>query len=495
MKNLNSYRTRANQKSFFIEKIFINNGKRKVRTSFNTLLLLFLISTYLYSQKQQNTTIEAPPPDWVSQRPVSSSKYIGIGVASKIGNPNYQFEAKKNALYDLTSEIKVNISSNSMLYSVQNDNKFSQSFSSLINLKSVEDIEGYELVGTYENDKQYWVYYELDKQEYLKRKEQKKKMILSKAAETIKLSINDDNQKNYSAGLRKKIQAFSILVPYLNEEIDFTEYNIPNIKNIFDLTKDIQMKLQSINIQAIKNNIVIKPYQQKYQPIPVKASIYKDPLTQFPFYCSYDDEIIQTQDKTMSNNEGVFEITPLYATANFQLTNIEVQPDLETLMQNDSVSSQNVKWLKTFIQIPKFFIPVSIQPINVYVVSKELNINKPNNNAVIKNLIFSQLKTNEIILTNDSLQADYIVRVSSNTFEDENSDDLKKQFNLVLAKLMIEVSLSDKEKKLLYNRSIDDIYGYGSTLTLAGSSAYNSEKLINSLNEVLFYLKRKILWY
>src|SRR5690606_32060200 len=138
-----------------------------------------------------------------------------------------------------------------------------------------------------------------------------------------------------------------------------------------------------------------------------------------------DDEIIQTQDKTMSNNEGVFEITPLYSTANFQLTNIEVQPDLETLMQNDSVSSQNVKWLKTFIQVPKFFVPVSIQPINVYVVSKELNINKPNNNAVIKNLIFSKLKTNEIILTNDSLQADYIVRVGSNIFEDENSDDLK----------------------------------------------------------------------
>lgn len=142
--------------------------------------LISIIFTFIYlasaaQKKDEKSTLnEVPPPDWVSQRPISASKYIGIGVASKIGNSDYQFEAKKNALYDLTSEIKTNISSNSMLYSVQNDNKFSQTFNSIITLKSVENIEGYQLAGTYENDKQYWVYYELDKQEYLRQKEQKK---------------------------------------------------------------------------------------------------------------------------------------------------------------------------------------------------------------------------------------------------------------------------------------------------------------------------------
>lgn len=464
---------------------------------FSCIVFTFLICFSVWGQKNddKSLSIEAPPPDWVSQRPVSSYKYIGIGVASKIGNPNYQFEAKKNALYDLTSEIKANISSNSMLYSVQNDNKFSQTFNSLVTLKSVENIEGYQLIGTYENDKQYWVYYELDKQEYIKQKEQKKKSTLSKAAEIIKLSLNDDNQKNYSAGLRKKIQAFSILVPYLNEEIDFKEYNIPNIKNIFDLTKDIQLKLQSINIKQPTSIPVVKPYQQKYNPIKITALIYNHLLAQFPFSVFYDDEIIQTQDKAVSDNNGNLDIVPLYVQANFQMVNLEVQPDIEALVANDSVSNQNVRFLKSFIQLPRFNIQVSIQPISVFIQSKEMSLNRPNKSAVIQNLLFNKMKTNEINIVSDSTQADYLVKIYSNTFEDENSNDLKKQFNLYLAQLNMDIYLFNKDKQILFNQTINDIYGYSSNLQLASSNAYNSESLIKKLNESLFYLKRKMVWY
>ncbi|GIV29398.1 MAG: hypothetical protein KatS3mg028_0464 [Bacteroidia bacterium] len=462
---------------------------------FKYIFTLTILPVLLFAQKKEEMVIETPPPDWVSQRPVKSSKYIGIGVASKIGNPNYMLEAKKNALYDLTSEIKANISSNSMLYSVQNDNKFSQTFNSLITLKSVEDIEGYELIGTYENDKQYWVYYELDKQEYLRQKEQKKKNTISKAAEIIKLSINDDQQKNYTAGLRKKIQAFSILVPYLNEEIDFGEYNIPNIKNIFDLAKDIQFKLQAINIISPANLPVLKPFQQKYPPVQVKTFIYQDILPQFPFAVSYDDEILQTQDKSISDNSGTLNIVPLYVQANFQIASIELQPDLEALMANDSVSRQNVRFLKSFIQLPKFNVQVNIQPINVFIQSTEANFNKPGKSAIIQNILFNQLKTNEINITSDSTNADYIIKVYANTNEDDNSDDLKKQFNLYLAQLNIDLKLYDKNKQIIYSHTITGIYGYGSTLQLAGTSAYNNETLTQKLNETLFYAKRKILWY
>jgi hypothetical protein len=457
------------------------------------IFIFFCIPAIAQNKNEINT--EIPPPNWVSQRPVKSSKYIGIGVASKLGNPNYMLEAKKNALYDLTSEIKANISSNSMLYSVQSDNKFSQTFNSLITLKSVEDIEGYELVGTYENDKQYWVYYELDKQEYLRQKEQKKKNTISKAAEIIKLSINDDQQKNYTAALRKKIQAFSILVPYLNEEIDFSEYNIPNVKNIFDLTKDIQFKLQAINITPPAHIPVLKPFQQKYPPVQVKTFIYKDILSQFPFIIYYDDEILQTQDKSISDNNGILNIIPLYVQANFQIATIELQPDIEALVANDSVSRQNVRFLKSFIQLPKFSIQVNIQPVYLFIQSTEMNMNKKNKSSIIQNILFNQLKTNEINITSDSTQADYILKIYSNTSEDENSNELKKQFNLYLAQLNIEITLYDKNKQIIYTQIINDIYGYGSNLPLASNNAYTNEKLSERLNEELFYVKRKILWY
>ena len=52
-------------------------------------------------------------PDWVRQRPVSSLYYIGIGRADKT-DKDYMQLAKQNALKDLASELKVQVSSNSL---------------------------------------------------------------------------------------------------------------------------------------------------------------------------------------------------------------------------------------------------------------------------------------------------------------------------------------------------------------------------------------------
>jgi hypothetical protein len=90
----------------------------------------------------------------------------------------------------LSSEIKVDISTNSILYTVQNNNQFNENFNSLIKLSSNDNIEGYKLIDTYENDKQYWLYYELDKAEYENRKLQKKQQnIILKIPFTFKRTL------------------------------------------------------------------------------------------------------------------------------------------------------------------------------------------------------------------------------------------------------------------------------------------------------------------
>ena len=128
--------------------------------------IIFIFSiTLLFSQeiKAQNPVPinnQLKAPIWVSSRPNNGFKFVGIGFAEKDKGGNYQMEAKKNALYDLASEIKVDISSNSVLYTIQNNNNFNQNFNSLIKLSNSDNIEGYILVDSYENEKQYWVYYQ-----------------------------------------------------------------------------------------------------------------------------------------------------------------------------------------------------------------------------------------------------------------------------------------------------------------------------------------------
>ena len=95
---------------------------------FRKLTFIFLLVLFFIGCKSKQEAVvqvaEVKVPIWVSSRPNNTFKYVGIGFAEKGKSNGYQIEAKKNALYDLTSEIKVNISSNSVLYTVQNNNNF-----------------------------------------------------------------------------------------------------------------------------------------------------------------------------------------------------------------------------------------------------------------------------------------------------------------------------------------------------------------------------------
>jgi hypothetical protein len=171
------------------------------------IFYIFILSIVLLSGVKAQEPVEMKVPSWVSSRPNSGFKFVGIGFADKTRSDNYQMEAKKNALYDLASEIKVDISSNSVLYTVQNNNNFNENFNSLIKLSNTDNIEGYTLVDSYENEKQYWVYYQLDKQEYANKKAEKKKQIITKASNLIASSFYDEKNKDFSSSLKKRIQA------------------------------------------------------------------------------------------------------------------------------------------------------------------------------------------------------------------------------------------------------------------------------------------------
>lgn len=114
-------------------------------------------------------------PEWVAQRPINTMYYIGIGTASK-ADKDYMQKAKQNALSDLVSEIKVEVSSNSLLSTMENEGEVKSVFEETIRLNARESIQQFQLVESWQNDTEYWVYYQLNKfdyEEYIeKRREQ-----------------------------------------------------------------------------------------------------------------------------------------------------------------------------------------------------------------------------------------------------------------------------------------------------------------------------------
>ncbi len=438
-----------------------------------------------------------PAPPWVSSRPNNGFKYVGIGFVDKLKSNNYQIEAKKNALYDLSSEIKVDISSNSVLYTVQNNNNFNESFNSMIKLTNSDNIEGYELIDSYENDKQYWVYYTLDKEEYAKQKALKKQQIITKASNLISLSFIDEKNKDFSSSLKKRIQAFGVLTPYLSEEINFDPTTTNGIKTVFDLTNVVQQQLQSITVVQPKVMGQLKPYQQVYAPLTYTVQIKNTtPLQNFPLLVSTEEDKIKLNDKATTTNNGELQVKVNYVEPMNQLVGFALSPDISSLMGGDSVGRAGIVVLKQFINTPSLRVNANVSAINIYVNSIEANFGKVTGLSSIATFIQQKFNGQEVRIVGKLEDADFIIDAISDTKEDVSSDVLEKTYNIKLATLVINLELKNKlSNEVLYKNTVSDIFGYANNLEKAGINAYQNEKLNAKLGEAIFFLKRKILVY
>lgn len=463
------------------------------------LLFVTLLPACKSKQAAAITAPEVKAPVWVSSRPNNGFKYVGVGFCDKAKSSNYQMEAKKNALYDLSSEIKVDISSNSVLYTVQNNNTFNENFNSLIKLSSSDIIEGYTLIDSYENDKQYWVYYQLDKAEYANIKAQKKQQTLSKASNLILASYTDEQNKDFSSCLKKRIQAFGVLTPYLSEEINFDPAQTKGIKNVFDLTNLIQQQLQSIFVGAAVQKTMpqLKPYQHLYSPLVYNLELKtKVPLQNFPFLITSEEEKIKVNDKASTNLMGEIQIKvnsvePLNQTVAFSLN-----PDIIGLMGSDSIGRAGISVLKQFIQTPSLKVQANVSPVNIYVSSIEKNLGKVTGASLIETFLEQRFNGQEVLITNKPELADYIIESIADTQEDISSDVLVSNYNIKLATLVINLNLKNRiTGETIYKGQITDVFGYANNLEKAGLNAYNSSKLTAKLGEAVFFLKRKVLVY
>jgi hypothetical protein len=459
------------------------------------LRLTILLFAFLGPLAAQTEELKVPL--WVSSRPNSSSKFIGIGFAEKARGGNYQMEAKKNALYDLASEIKVDISSNSVLYTVQNNSGFNENFNSLIKLSNSDNLEGYTLVESYENDKQYWVHYQLDKHEYASRKAMKKKAVIDKASALIASSFADEKAQDFSSSLKKRIQAFGLLTPYLSEEINFEPVQAGGMKNIFDLTSLIQQQLQSISVAPKKEMPVLKPYQLRYDPLLYKLEVNaKTPLQNFPLIVSSDEEQLNVADHSITNGSGelqlrVNSVEPLNQTVGFSLS-----PDITSLMGTDSVGRAGVTILKQFIQTPALKVHANITSITIYVNAVEKNFGQVTGESTVENFIKQRFSGREIRLVATPEEADYIIESTAQTKEDVSSDVLERTYRIHLAALLIDLQLKNRiTSEVLFKTQVNDIYGYANTPEKAGLNAYQNPRLNGKLAESVFFLKRKILVY
>lgn len=235
---------------------------------------IFVISTILFSCKAKKEAEAVPPPppppSWVAERPTNPAYYIGIGIAGKVSaGANYMQVAKENALNDLASEIKVNVSGNSVLYTMENETGFKEDFKSTTKLSSTVDLEGFEQSGVYETPDSYYIYYKLSKAKYKEIRDAKINTAISLSKQSRAEAIQQSANGNNAQAMFNYYQALVSIEEFLNEPL----------KTEVDGQEQYYGSLLLNEMQQLANELTIEP-QIKEMTI-TQGSVIPDNKTTF----------------------------------------------------------------------------------------------------------------------------------------------------------------------------------------------------------------------
>jgi len=190
----------------------------------------------------------AKKPDWVKKRPHSKIYFVGLGLAQKSGiNREYIQTAKNNALSDLSSEITVNISSEFITRVVEQYGMVEEEVKSEIRASTEASLEGFELVDTWEDKNEYWVYYRLRRDLYYQQKQAKIERAMSRSLDLFdKGKVNEEN-KNISEALSFYLQSLAPIQSHIDEPLE-TQYRGSKIYLLNEIFSSVQSFLSKVPI-------------------------------------------------------------------------------------------------------------------------------------------------------------------------------------------------------------------------------------------------------
>jgi hypothetical protein len=453
------------------------------------LAFFILLSSLLLScggskevAKSENST---PPPGWVSDRPISSSYYVGIGVAAKTPGTNFQKNAKENALSDLASEIKVNVNSNSLLYTLEREYKFEQEFRETIKTATDLDLEDFEIVDSWEDGNSYWVYYRLDKALYQAQIERKKKTAQELATDFLAKAQADENSGRYASAADYYLRGLQALEEFWQEEhrINYQGNSILLDNTLFSGLKSL---LSNIEI-SIPESIDLR-FQNNYKS-DVAAQVIsledRRPLEGAPIKYSYFGTYGRTMGSIATNVDGWVTI-PVYDTdKEREDNNLNLEIDTEILFEAYR-GDPFMKKLTESLRGHRTQKSINYIPPTVFIQSDEKSFGGAMEGQPIKSAVVNSLTRRGVRFVNSRSSADLVINILANTRKGGTS----QGFSTALMNLEVNV-IETTTSEIRYELSRSDIKGVDLNFEKASIKAYQNftrnieselmRKLVNNL--------------
>lgn len=426
-------------------------------------------------------------PEWLTYKPDQSFYYIGIGKSTKNGTNNYLQEAKKSALEDLVSEIKVNVSSSSVLSQIDANQEFKEKYEQIIQTTAADEIEEFEQVDSWQDERNYWVYYRLSKQRYKEIKEEQKRNAVSISLDFFSKAKQAERNGDLVLALGFYYQGFRAIQKYLGEpiRIDFegkeillTSEVVASMQVVLD-KMDISVKPTeialnrrvSVSEQSIIAKVIEKATKKPIADLPLRADFEKGAGNVFPTY------------KTDAAGAAKILLTKISSRDLEQTVAIKVNP--LSFAGPSATKIDSLIALK--MVVPRATLLLKVQRPLVYLNASEKSLGTAKSSLQISNRIRNYLTNAGFEFTDDKKKAELSLTVDANSEKGAVSGSIY----ITYATTVIRVE-AVKDNKEIYATTLDRIKGFSLDYERSSQEAYNKslevlekEKLPELLNSIL----------
>jgi len=456
----------------------------------NRLLLILLViagCSPAANRSSLKADAQKVKPAWLAAKPDQAGYYVGIGRGAKDGSNNYIQSAKSSALEDLVSEIKVNISSTSILSQLDVNKEFQERYEQIIQTTAVDEIEEFEQVEAWEDDRNYWVYYRLSKQRYKEIKDQKKRNAVSLGLDFFTKARQAELKSEPVQALGFYYQGFRAIEKYLDEPIRL-DFEGKEILLTNEIIASIQMLLDRTDLSLDPKEIVLnrrlaqselsviaratdKGSQKVISGLPLVAFFEKGSGDVFPNYKTDDTGRVKILLTKISSRE--LEQT------------VAVQVDMMSF--SGQGGSEVYPLIAKKMLLPKALFLMRVQRPTVYISSVEKSLGMDKSNQQLTNKIKNYLSNSGFEFTDDRSKAELLVDVNANSEKGAVSGSI--YITYVTAVIRVATTKDNKE---IYATTLDRVKGFSLDYERSSQEAYNKsietlekEKLPELLNTIL----------
>lgn len=330
-------------------------------TKYFSLVILFLWVTGM--------TFGQNAPEWVKKKPGSSLFYSGVGMALK-SEKEYRQKAKQNALNDLASEIKVEISSNSLLNSLEKNGEVTSGFEETIRVKTCENIENFHMTDSWENEREYWVFYELSILDYQEYMEKRKKLATGQGCEYLRTGKEVLEQGNLMSAVELWGKGLEVIQPAIQEELICIQggESIDVGKELYTSMKTI---FNGITIQPSVKELEARAFEPLHTPVRVEVKRNGLPLRNLKLKCSFVSGSGQLSRNTLTDENGQAEFFVEKVTSKSPRQEIHITLDDTPFRQLEGgVYDRLVKDLKHMSPCGVVYVNLGQNTLNAYIQAK-----------------------------------------------------------------------------------------------------------------------------